>query len=326
MISVIVPVYKAEKVISRCIESVTAQEYQDWELILVDDGSPDKSGEICDEYSVKDKRIRVVHQENAGASAARNQGIEVARGEYICFIDADDYVSKKYLSDFFTFPDYTDFVMQGHTAIYTSRPDNLCVNKKTCSHDLKYLLENCDEQGLLQGPCCKLFKLDVIRDFNISYPSDISIGEDAIFVKQYLLHCGSRISTIARSNYFYIHNNTDSLTSRFHNCNELYFAIYKEYELYMELVKKVGNISFDAKSQFFDHVSSIFYQSIYSAFVDKKNSGKQIKNFIKSIDPLFQKCVNRAKGLPPTYDAIRFCMNYLPVGVYVPVLKMIFRF
>lgn len=92
LISVIVPVYKAEKYIERCICSILRQTFQNIEVILVDDGSPDKSGEICDMWALKDKRIKVIHQKNAGAGAARNAGLRVAKGEYIGFVDSDDWI------------------------------------------------------------------------------------------------------------------------------------------------------------------------------------------------------------------------------------------
>ena len=90
LISVIVPVYNSEKHLKKCIDSVFSQTYQNWELVLVDDGSSDTSGEICDYYSWSDKRVKVIHQNNAGVSAARNTGIETAGGQYIMFIDSDD--------------------------------------------------------------------------------------------------------------------------------------------------------------------------------------------------------------------------------------------
>lgn len=97
-ISVIVPVYNASTYIGRCIESVQAQTYKKWELILVDDGSKDDSLNICSEYASKDTRIHVIHQENAGPGIARNTGIDMANGEYIVFIDSDDYIEKEYFS------------------------------------------------------------------------------------------------------------------------------------------------------------------------------------------------------------------------------------
>jgi len=94
MISVLVPVFNVEKYLRRCIESILSQTYKDIELILVDDGSQDCSGIICDEYAKKDSRIKVIHQENGGLSIARNSGLDIAQGEYIGFVDSDDYIHK----------------------------------------------------------------------------------------------------------------------------------------------------------------------------------------------------------------------------------------
>ena len=92
LVSVIVPVYKTEKFIHRCIDSVLNQTYSNWEMILVDDGSPDACGQICDSYAEKDGRIHVIHQENQGLSAARNAGIKICKGEWIYFLDSDDFI------------------------------------------------------------------------------------------------------------------------------------------------------------------------------------------------------------------------------------------
>ena len=92
-ISIIVPVYKTEDYIDRCIKSIIKQSHRNIELILVDDGTPDKAGIICDDYAEKDNRIKVIHQENAGQSVARNNALKIATGDYYCFIDSDDYVA-----------------------------------------------------------------------------------------------------------------------------------------------------------------------------------------------------------------------------------------
>ena len=92
MISIIVPVYNTEKYLHRCIDSVLAQTYQDFELLLIDDGSKDSSGAICDEYAAQDTRVRVFHKENGGVSSARNVGLDLAQGEWVTFVDSDDYI------------------------------------------------------------------------------------------------------------------------------------------------------------------------------------------------------------------------------------------
>ena len=102
MISIIVPVYKVEKYLDRCIESVLAQTYTDFELILVDDGSPDNCPAMCDAWAEKDSRIRVIHKPNGGLSSARNAGLDIMKGEYVTFIDSDDTVLPNYLERLLT--------------------------------------------------------------------------------------------------------------------------------------------------------------------------------------------------------------------------------
>ena len=96
-ISVIIPVYNAESTLRRCVDSVLAQTYTDFECLLIDDGSTDKSGEMCDEYAAKDSRVRVFHKENGGVSSARNVGLDNAKGEWITFLDSDDYIEEEFL-------------------------------------------------------------------------------------------------------------------------------------------------------------------------------------------------------------------------------------
>ena len=100
-ISVIVPVYKAEHYLARCVDTLLAQTFDDFEVILVDDGSPDNSGAICDEYALKDKRVRVIHQPNAGVSMARQKGLDNARGEYVIHADPDDWVEPDMLKELY---------------------------------------------------------------------------------------------------------------------------------------------------------------------------------------------------------------------------------
>lgn len=99
-VSVIVPVYKAEAYLYRCVDSLLVQTFTNFEILLIDDGSPDRSGEICDEYARKDTRVRVFHKENGGVSSARNLGLKYAQGEWIAFVDSDDWVESDFLEVF----------------------------------------------------------------------------------------------------------------------------------------------------------------------------------------------------------------------------------
>lgn len=103
-VSIIVPVYKAEGYLHRCVDSILAQTFTDWELLLIDDGSPDRSGEICDEYAQKDSRVRVIHKENGGVSSARQRGQDEACGEYTIHVDPDDWVEPTMLEELYQKP------------------------------------------------------------------------------------------------------------------------------------------------------------------------------------------------------------------------------
>ncbi len=125
MISIIIPVYKVEDYLKRCIDSVISQTYRNLQIILVDDGSPDNCPHICDEYASKDKRIEVIHQNNAGVSNARNNGLKIAKGDYILFIDSDDYISQDMCEKMLALAEqeHADMVVCNITYTYPKKPN-----------------------------------------------------------------------------------------------------------------------------------------------------------------------------------------------------------
>ena len=131
IISVIVPVYNVEKYLNRCIDSILAQTFSDFELLLIDDGSKDKSGEICDQYAEKDDRIKVLHKENGGASAARNTGIDHAVGEYIMFADSDDYIGRNMLESLLGLIErQNDWAISSMEMVEDGKHTNIALRKK----------------------------------------------------------------------------------------------------------------------------------------------------------------------------------------------------
>lgn len=309
MISVIVPVYKAEKVIARCIESVIAQEYTDWELILVDDGSPDRSGEICDEYALKDKRIRVVHQENAGASAARNHGIDIARGEYICFIDSDDYVSPTYLSDFGVVDYDKDFAIQGLTNV---NEKGEILNSLTPEEDANIPIQKMFGYSslwyLIKGPCCKLFRSELIKNNRIIFPIEYAYGEDEIFVLKYLLVCKNCASVISKSNYYYEHGNKESLTSRFKTGESIYKVTVEQFVISQQLAKTIGGYPVHYDNFYRRNKAIDLYQSVYNTWIDKEVSWSNKIKFLFMIDKSLWHYVRKALGIERGFILIRFVL------------------
>ncbi len=215
MISIICPVYKATKYLSRCVGSVLQQTFTDFELILVDDGSPDKSGELCDKYAKKDSRIKVIHKENGGASSARNAGLDIAQGKYITFIDSDDWVAKNYLETLIEPMKKHNvqlvigsYEKRGHSC-NLKRLKTRLINFSELSDEEKSL---CYMQNLY-SPWTKLFQLSIIRQHNLRFQLDIHYGEDTLFVRSYLRFCES-IYTREEIIYFYNTFNESSLTKR----------------------------------------------------------------------------------------------------------------
>ena len=184
VLSVIIPVYKAEKFLVRCVESILTQSMSDLELILVDDGSPDKSGEICDSLAAADSRIIVLHQKNKGVSAARNAGLDLAAGRYISFVDADDAIAPGTYYAMLAKAEESSAEIIGCGVQYYS------VDGKYMRSDLQKELDLGREQMLsalydcpdpLGGSCCnKLFLADSIS--GLRYEEPVAMGEDWLFL------------------------------------------------------------------------------------------------------------------------------------------------
>ena len=196
-ISVIVPVYKAEQYLHRCVDSILTQSFTDFELLLVDDGSPDICGIICDEYAEKDSRVRVFHKPNGGVSTARNFGIEVAKGDWVFFSDADDELVPNALKILTSHLDKdVAYVMGGYrnyneggNVIYE---ENMRSEKMISqSEAITQMFRPTDYayQGYLWN---KLFKLSIIKEHNLQFADDIYFNEDRLFNIVYLLSIGTQ--------------------------------------------------------------------------------------------------------------------------------------
>lgn len=181
MVSIIVPVYNAQNSLDRCLMSIISQRYPQWELILVDDGSQDDSLEICNRYSDKDARIRVIHTENCGVSSARNTGMENAHGEYITFVDSDDMIHPDFLSECLS--DKEDLMVTNY--LQPSEIDSL--HYKEDHPELVFL------QRGVRPVWGKVFVRKIIEEHHIRFDANIRYAEDTIFVLRYCLH----IKTIA---------------------------------------------------------------------------------------------------------------------------------
>ena len=199
LISVIVPVYNSEQTLNRCIDSILGQTYRNFELLLINDGSKDCSGEICDKYARKDSRVKVFHKENGGVSSARNVGLDNARGEWITFCDSDDTVTAEWLQNAASICSGKELVVQG---FYPSNPEGFNTSGKFEKSDLPVVqglsyLYKCSAFGYVWN---KMFLGRVISEQAIRFCSDLTFKEDEVFSLQYCVYI-SRIQFSDKQGY-----------------------------------------------------------------------------------------------------------------------------
>lgn len=269
MISVIIPVYNVERYLEECIQSVVNQTYTDWECILVDDGSTDGSGGICDEWAQKDKRIRVIHQENGGVSKARNRGIEEADGEYVVFVDSDDWLGKEHLAKLVNAPK-ADLVVSGIRQVMSSGD---CMEyKPACSKTFSFSKEGIDEvvdlnhKYLLYGPVVKLYQTSIIKENGIIFPTDCSYGEDLQFNLQYLdyVHTISQVDDVS---YFY-RRGTETLSTK-GRLNQ-FEQDYDQWKMLKTFYTKRGMWLQPMKEMLYERLWGIVYDGIFSTSTSNK--------------------------------------------------------
>ena len=222
LVSIVVPVYKTEKYIERCVWSIRNQSYSNLEIILVDDGSPDSCGELCDSFAQEDKRIQVIHKKNGGLSSARNAGIDISRGDFICFIDSDDYISASYVETLLTLIKTTgsDFAKIDYVEVYS----DLYTEPKIHLRQKRVYFDEDVERAFLElsvdSACVFLYSKSLIGDTR--FPEG-KTSED-IFQK-----AGSLVYLPV--NLYYYYHNSSSISNGPLDLNMLNYLSFRE-EIY----------------------------------------------------------------------------------------------
>lgn len=273
-ISVIVPVYNVEPYLAECIDSILSQTFTDFELLLVDDGSPDRCGEICDGYAGKDKRIRVLHQENAGLSCARNKGLEHALGTYIAFIDSDDYVTSTYLQELYaSLP--ADKGQRGTVVCGFDKllPDGslhtVHVPQQTIlPADYSRVLTELVGKYVMYA-WGKLYDNRLIREYGIRFVPAVSGLEDMLFMLDYLPHSDFLlISDISAYKYRVGYSMTTLST-----CIKDFHSEYAAFSNYLERVyryKKMYGTKDSSLGRVWESLT-VFFHKILLAVYKKEN-------------------------------------------------------
>lgn len=240
-ISIVVPVYNAEKYLVRCIDSILAQTFPDFELLLINDGSKDKSGVICENYASKDNRIKVIHTENGGVSKARNIGISIAEGDYLMFCDSDDYVESNWCSSLYVYVTKGKRILpiSGIRFVYNFRNHNnkevlKVFNQKDVIHKGEYF--ETYKNGLSGSVCCKIYERSIIVENSIFFDINVNRAEDLLFNLSYMNHIDSYI-TIPLITYNYVHSNENSLINSYRL--DLYNVTAKVYNAWLDYFKQM---------------------------------------------------------------------------------------
>ena len=211
-VSIIVPVYNVEKYLPSCIDGILAQTQTNFELLLINDGSTDHSGKICDEYAKKDNRIKVFHKENGGVSSARNVGLDNASGEWITFVDADDFIKPDFILKLLDYRTFDHIV--GGNIVFGERNENRGINKisiiKLKSHDAVKLDYGRDMTitNTFNTPWGKLFKTCIIKSNSLHFDTRLFYCEDLCFCLYYLSYC-ENVIYVPCNNYVHRLENSD---------------------------------------------------------------------------------------------------------------------
>ena len=207
MISIIIPVYNAERHLHQCIESVIAQSFKDWETILVNDGSKDGSLAICQEYASKDSRIKVIDKPNGGPSSARNKGLDEAQGEYVYFMDADDWIEKNFLEVFFNENENSyDIIFQGFVREFPDDrvEESFAMDADTSVMSKEEIICRLYKEHVYGWAWCKLFRREIIEKHHIRFDESLRLWEDELFTSEFLRYA-ENVRTVNNHLYHYIY-------------------------------------------------------------------------------------------------------------------------
>lgn len=304
MVSIIVPVYKSEKTLRTCVESLKRQRETDIEIILVDDGSPAGCSRLCDELAEEDPKVCVVHKKNGGVSSARNRGIEEAQGEYLLFVDSDDYVEPDMVGELLQHIGGKDMAICGYHHHYMGRDVEKVPSIREWSGAESFL--KLYGEGYLNMPWNKLFRRDLVGRFDES----LSLGEDLLFNLDYLRRASGGIAVVQLPLHHYIQNNTGNTLSSKKRSDKLELAkrIWQEASgFYRELAgyeDRSGIINARLIQEVLDDVESLP--------MDHSRSREEKLSAIKAYcqDPVLRKVGCDVKLTALDYRIIYACMRH----------------
>lgn len=315
-LSIIVPVYRVEQFLDKCVTSILKQTFTDFELILVDDGSPDRCGEMCDEYAVKDKRIKVIHKKNGGLSDARNVGIDSAVGSYLGFVDSDDYIAEDM---------YEVMIknLEGHEAdisvcgMYDCYGDKI-LRQNVALGTFEFNREQAVDwflgsNGAGLFVCNKIYKREIFKD--VRFPVG-KLYEDAfIFIDLFLK--SEKVIVCTEPKYYYTRRDGSTTMSKF---NKRYYDVVEAHKKNLEkIIKQLPSKKEVGEFRIFWAYKQLFYILAF----DTKENQKKYKNDIKKITSVVRK--NFFKIITNKYNSLAQRISYMLIFInpylFMSVLK-----
>lgn len=295
VVSVVIPVFNTEAALERCVSSILAQTFNDFEVWLVDDGSTDGSGSICDEYTMSDRRIHTIHIENGGPANARNKGLGLAKGKWITFIDADDYIESWAFEKMLAASTDTDLIVSGRIHEYGAQSEVRIYEAKNLHSDnpVKLLVDCeplCDRDYITN----RFFKAEIIKKNNLGF-ENVRTGEDTLFNFDFHLHISSAKS-VAFAYYHYVKTGTSisqgyqSTKRDFHDCLYKRLNIMRTYakggdgiELFVDMI---------TQSTLYVEVANLFFTHNDLSFLEKRKCIKS--RFYDNGE--FMRCLRRQRS------------------------------
>lgn len=290
LVSIVVPVYNVEEYLMRCVDSLTAQTYKNIEIILVDDGSTDKSGDICDYYEREDMRVRVLHQNNGGQSKARNEALKIARGDYYCFIDSDDYVPCDYVEKLYNLlkDNDADLSMCEFTMFTGERADGAFDNPKESvvkEYDNVELIKN---MHTISGELYvvmwgKLFKKELVT--GIQFPEGRICEDLAVLYKMY-----DRVKKAVYCNdimYYYYRNNKNSST---YNINKKFYD-----DVFMALEEEIAYMESNRR-ELLEYPKKTYMYWLFDYYKKLYNNHEKVN--LAKLHNRYKKMYREVKNLP----------------------------
>ena len=277
LVSVIIPMYNAEKYIERCLQSLLNQTYKNIEIIVVNDGSVDKSPLVVEDLAKNDGRIRLLSKVNEGVSKARNYGMEKAEGEYIVFVDADDYVKEKYVENLYVAinsKENVELAVSGYYFVYKDEKKVSVNENQTCKQKdtLFYLFAN----GFF--PCWgKMYKRKIICENHLKFDTNVAYAEDVLFLTDYVLKMRGVMEVISNKDYYYDTTHESATNSTF---SERKLEIIKVYFQIRQKVSDYEQARLSIESAMFSYVEKYYFEMYKGKEWEKHR--RELRVFLRS--------------------------------------------